>query len=131
MLDKLFLPVFFSLAFLIISIQAKQNQSRKPQTCYPQLHLYIYLSLYLCIHPDACQVKVMAQLKHPNIVRYYESYMDRKGNLNIVMEYCGGGDLYTRIKNSNGKFFEEEVSEYRTRRAILRCFLWLWLSSFL
>ncbi|KAG5846316.1 hypothetical protein ANANG_G00113650 [Anguilla anguilla] len=40
------------------------------------------------------EVNLLRELKHPNIVRYYDRIIDR-GNttLYIVMEYCEGGDL--------------------------------------
>lgn len=32
---------------------------------------------------------MLASLNHPNIVRYYETFVDEKsGKLQIVMEYC-------------------------------------------
>jgi NIMA (never in mitosis gene a)-related kinase len=39
------------------------------------------------------EAKVLSALKHPNIVAYKDSFMDRQGCLNIVMAYCDGGDL--------------------------------------
>jgi serine/threonine protein kinase len=40
------------------------------------------------------EVNILSQLKHENIVRYYEKFVDRPNKtLYIVMEYCAGGDL--------------------------------------
>ncbi len=36
------------------------------------------------------EVSVLAQLRHPNIVSYVESFEER-GTLHIVMDYCDGG----------------------------------------
>ncbi len=36
------------------------------------------------------EVKVLSTLKHPNIVAYKESFVE-KGNLYIVMDYADGG----------------------------------------
>ena len=37
-------------------------------------------------------MRVLASLNHPNIVRYYETFVDEKsGRLQIVMEYCEVG----------------------------------------
>ncbi|XP_049625817.1 serine/threonine-protein kinase Nek2 isoform X2 [Suncus etruscus] len=40
------------------------------------------------------EVNLLRELKHPNIVRYYDRIIDRTSTtLYIVMEYCEGGDL--------------------------------------
>eukprot|EP01066_Platyproteum_vivax_P000489 Platyproteum_vivax@DN10544_c0_g1_i1.p1 len=55
------------------------------------------------------EVKVLSSLKHPYIISYRESFIDR-GHLNIVMDYAEGGDLYTRIQKQKrmGKPFSEQ-----------------------
>ncbi|XP_052226578.1 serine/threonine-protein kinase Nek1-like isoform X2 [Dreissena polymorpha] len=53
------------------------------------------------------EVAVLAQLKHPNIVAYRESFEER-GCLFIVMDYCSGGDLYAKINNQRGVLFGED-----------------------
>ncbi len=52
------------------------------------------------------EAQLLKNLKHPNIVSYKESFQS-DGFLHIVMLYCDGGDLYTKIKEQNGKFLEE------------------------
>lgn len=42
------------------------------------------------------QVKVLSQMKHPNIVSYLESF-ESAGNLFIVMDYCDGGEIVLKI----------------------------------
>jgi serine/threonine protein kinase len=37
-------------------------------------------------------------MRHPYIITYKESFMDKKC-LCIVMDYADGGDLYTKIAN--------------------------------
>lgn len=40
------------------------------------------------------EVNILRELKHENIVRYYDKINDRRNTtLYIVMEYCAGGDL--------------------------------------
>ncbi len=40
------------------------------------------------------EVNILRELKHENIVRYYDKILDKKNTtLYIIMEYCSGGDL--------------------------------------
>ncbi|XP_068024861.1 serine/threonine-protein kinase Nek2 [Melanerpes formicivorus] len=44
------------------------------------------------------EVNLLRELRHPNIVRYYDRIIDRSNTtLYIVMEYCDGGDLASLI----------------------------------
>ena len=55
------------------------------------------------------QAKLLSQLRHPNIVSYRESFQDDSGFLFIVMNFCEGGDLYSKLKEQakQGKALEE------------------------
>ncbi|GAU96744.1 hypothetical protein RvY_08143 [Ramazzottius varieornatus] len=53
------------------------------------------------------EVAVLSTLRHPNIVAYRESFED-KGNLFIVMQYCEGGDLFSKIERQYGTLFSED-----------------------
>ena len=45
------------------------------------------------------EVNILRELKHDNIVRYYDKIIDkRNATLYIVMEYCAGGDLSQLIE---------------------------------
>ena len=44
------------------------------------------------------QVHVLKAMRHPYIITYKESFMDKRC-LCIVMDYADGGDLYTKIGN--------------------------------
>ncbi|KXN85884.1 G2-specific protein kinase nim-1 [Leucoagaricus sp. SymC.cos] len=47
------------------------------------------------------EVNILKELNHEHIVRYHDRYVDRDaGILYILMEYCGGGDLSTVIKQA-------------------------------
>jgi len=51
------------------------------------------------------EVNILRELKHPNIIRYYDRIIDKKeSKIYIIMEYCEGGDinqLIKRYKKSN------------------------------
>ncbi|KAJ8397487.1 hypothetical protein AAFF_G00437630 [Aldrovandia affinis] len=53
------------------------------------------------------EVAVLANMSHPNIVQYRESF-EESGCLYIVMDYCEGGDLFRRINAQKGALFPEE-----------------------
>ncbi|XP_006161514.2 serine/threonine-protein kinase Nek1 [Tupaia chinensis] len=53
------------------------------------------------------EVAVLANMKHPNIVQYRESF-EEDGSLYIVMDYCEGGDLFKRINAQKGILFQED-----------------------
>ena len=43
------------------------------------------------------EVRILAGIKHPNIISYKDSFLD--GNtLCIIMEFADGGDLFVKIK---------------------------------
>jgi calcium-dependent protein kinase len=43
------------------------------------------------------EYELMRDLNHPNIIKAYEAFEDKK-NFYIVMELCRGGELFNRIK---------------------------------
>ncbi|XP_023780722.1 serine/threonine-protein kinase Nek1 isoform X18 [Cyanistes caeruleus] len=53
------------------------------------------------------EVAVLANMKHPNIVLYRESF-EENGCLYIVMDYCEGGDLFKKINAQKGIPFSED-----------------------
>lgn len=47
------------------------------------------------------EVNILRDLKHPNIVQYYDRIIDKANQrIYIIMEYCEGGDLAAIIKNT-------------------------------
>ncbi|XP_061681643.1 serine/threonine-protein kinase Nek1 isoform X4 [Syngnathoides biaculeatus] len=53
------------------------------------------------------EIAVLANMNHPNIVQYKESF-EESGCLYIVMDYCEGGDLFKKINSQRGMYFSEE-----------------------
>jgi NIMA (never in mitosis gene a)-related kinase 2 len=57
------------------------------------------------------EFSILSTLKHPNIVGYFHrEHLKNSQDLYIYMEYCGGGDLGTVIKNlkTTGEYAKEE-----------------------
>merc|ERR1719356_2256684 len=44
------------------------------------------------------EVRLLAELQHPNIVAYRDSFLNYDGCLCILMEYCEHGDIYTYMQ---------------------------------
>ncbi|CAF3681032.1 unnamed protein product [Rotaria sordida] len=53
------------------------------------------------------EVKVLSEMKHPYIVSYIDSFEDPV-SLFIIMDYCDGGDLHSRVQAQRGILFNED-----------------------
>jgi serine/threonine protein kinase len=42
------------------------------------------------------EIQVLSRLDHPNICKYFETY-ESPTYIYLVMEYCAGGDLFSRL----------------------------------
>ncbi|XP_065901253.1 serine/threonine-protein kinase Nek4-like isoform X2 [Dysidea avara] len=59
------------------------------------------------------EAQLLSSMAHPNIVAYKESFQDSSGTLHIVMAYCEGGDLSSRLKAQKGiPLPEDQVIEW-------------------
>ena len=73
------------------------------------------------------EVNILRELRHPNIVRYFERFVDREKSLiYIIMEYCEGGDLAAIIKRcqmENKRLSESIIWNFLTQliRALHEC----------
>ncbi|XP_055488072.1 LOW QUALITY PROTEIN: serine/threonine-protein kinase NIM1-like [Leucoraja erinacea] len=55
------------------------------------------------------EIASMERLHHPNIIRLYE-VIETLSRLHLVMEYAGGGELFTRI-SAEGRLQEDEAKD--------------------
>ncbi len=44
----------------------------------------------------------MKSIKHPNIIKYYKRFIDEKGMLCLVTEFCENGDYESLLKKRFG-----------------------------
>ncbi len=50
------------------------------------------------------EIRILASIKHPHIIAYREAFIDRStSDLCIIMDYAGGGDLASKIKECRKK----------------------------
>jgi len=57
------------------------------------------------------EVRILHQLKHPNIIGYKDSYLDADGFLCIIMEFADGGDVHQllQVQKQYSEPFEEKL----------------------
>jgi len=65
------------------------------------------------------EVAIMSTVDHPNIVKYYETYDDKK-YIYLVMELCRGGELFSKITDSGKPMNEAEAAKEMS--SLLRAF---------
>merc|ERR1711903_85872 len=44
--------------------------------------------------------RVLSRLQHPNVIRYYDSFVDWQGRLCLVTSFCPGGDLAGEVRKA-------------------------------
>jgi len=67
-------------------------------------------------HDAINEVRVLSSLKHPYVVSYHESFME-KGHLVIIMDDASGGDLFQRIgqtQKADHSFHEAQIIRWFT-----------------
>eukprot|EP00427_Karlodinium_veneficum_P025083 CAMPEP_0169112074 /NCGR_PEP_ID=MMETSP1015-20121227/27431_1 /TAXON_ID=342587 /ORGANISM="Karlodinium micrum, Strain CCMP2283" /LENGTH=531 /DNA_ID=CAMNT_0009174067 /DNA_START=52 /DNA_END=1647 /DNA_ORIENTATION=+ len=67
------------------------------------------------------EISIMKTLDHPNIIKLFETFEDRR-NIYLVMELCFGGELFDRILKI-GRFAESHVAALMQQ--ILRAVLYM------
>ena len=59
------------------------------------------------------EVKVLSMLQHPNIIEYYDSFIEHS-TIMIVMEYAPGGNLYDYLQSRGSEnYLEEKVLQFQ------------------
>ena len=60
-------------------------------------------------HSILTEIKVLAMLQHPNVIEYYENFLQDKSMM-IVMEFAAGGTLFDLIetRRKEGRHLEED-----------------------
>ena len=68
------------------------------------------------------EVAIMQQVDHPNIVKYFETYDDKK-YIYLCMELLGGGELFQKVLESGHTMKEKEAAEVYEKilKAMLHC----------
>lgn len=62
------------------------------------------------LDPLKDEIKTLASLDHPNIVKYYETY-ESPTYLYLVMEYCQGGELFKYLTENRAEFTEQKAAK--------------------
>ncbi len=47
------------------------------------------------------EFEILKNVDHPNIIKFYEMYIDNK-HYHLVTEFCGGGELFEHIIERGG-----------------------------
>lgn len=61
------------------------------------------------LDPLKDEIKTLASLDHPNIVKYYETY-ESPNYLYLVMEHCQGGELFKCLTENRSEFTEKKAA---------------------
>ena len=80
------------------------------------------------------EIKVLAMLNHPNVIEYYENFLQDKAMVSgtlcceqlcifkvIAMEYAAGGTLYDLVdsKAKSGRHLEEEEVKIKIKMSLI------------
>ena len=59
------------------------------------------------------EIKIQSYLQHPNILKILGFFdYPQENTFVIILEYCSGGNLYAKLKNSRFGYLDEEIASY-------------------
>lgn len=90
-------------------------ESFRPEVNKAKTLLYAMKSIHLSRVTDESfveelrnEIRILKSLDHPHIVKAIETF-EHRNQIFIIMESCGGGDLYTRYDNERLAFYNSVV----------------------
>ena len=55
------------------------------------------------------EIHILGSVSSPSIVKYFDSFIDEQQSINIIMEYCEGGDLCSYLERRNARLLSENM----------------------
>ena len=71
-------------------------ESKKSPVPFRPFTALVLASAYI-FRPRPVQVRILRNLRHPNVIEIYQFYQDDPNNYFVVIEFMRGGELFDRI----------------------------------
>lgn len=68
------------------------------------------------------EIEILKVCQHPNIIRIYDIF-ENMDSVYVLMEFCEGGDLFTRLEKSKFKIPEKKAANYIHQILTAVCYL--------
>ena len=76
------------------------------------------------VHELIEEIKIMANLDHPNIIKVYEYFLSSK-SIQVIMELSSGGELWDRISEKHKTGRTSSGGTRRVGRRLLQGVVWI------